>query len=298
MLLAVLLATVSIVFPREGTSFASLQRLYAIGSTDGGETNLVISGRSVPVYRTGAWATSFEVRPGTNVLSVGDATRTFTVAAPPAPSTNAAPARKYEKLPYAADVPKALPTNRPPCEITIVIDAGHGGSDSGALSPHGRCEKDANLALAKEVRDSLAARGYRVVMTREDDSFPALYDRPKVAHAANADAFVSIHHNAPPYDRDPSVLRYHTVYCWNDIGERLARAVNMRMDEAFGMTLKNNGVQRANYAVTRNPEIPSCLVEVDFITSPAGEEAVWNPVRRRLTAAAIADGIADWSNPK
>ena len=59
--------------------------------------------------------------------------------------------------------------------------------------------------------------------------------------------------------------------------------------------MKNNGVSRANYAVTRNPEIPSCLIEVDFITSPEGEEASWNPVRRRRVAAAIADGIDDWA---
>ena len=70
----------------------------------------------------------------------------------------------------------------PPAEITVVVDAGHGGSDTGAVSPHGRFEKDANLRLALAVRDELVARGYRVVMTRTDDSFPALYDRPKVAH--------------------------------------------------------------------------------------------------------------------
>ena len=62
--------------------------------------------------------------------------------------------------------------------------------------------------------------------------------------------------------------------------------------------MKDNGVPRANYAVTRNPEIPSCLVEVDFITSPEGEEASWNPERRRRVAAAIADGFEDWATGK
>ena len=50
----------------------------------------------------------------------------------------------------------------------------------------------------------------------------------------------------------------------------------------------------ANFAVTRNPEIPSCLVEADFVTSPAGEESIWNAARRRLVAEAIADGIDGW----
>ena len=150
--------------------------------------------------------------------------------------------------------------------------------------------------MARSVRDELCKRGYRVVMTRDDDKAVGLYDRPKVAHANNADAFISIHHNAPPVDRDPRDRRYSVVYAWNDIGERLGRAVNRRIaavNAAEGV--KNNGVSRANYAVTRNPEIPSCLIEVDFITSPEGEEASWNPVRRRRVAAAIADGIDDWA---
>jgi len=105
---------------------------------------------------------------------------------------------------------------------------------------------------------------------------------------------VSIHHNAPPYDKDPNLLRYHTVYSWNPIGEALATAINAEMASALGDTLKSNGPMHANFAVTRNPEIPSCLVEVDFVTSPAGEEAIWNAARRRVVAEAIADGIDAW----
>jgi N-acetylmuramoyl-L-alanine amidase len=50
----------------------------------------------------------------------------------------------------------------------------------------------------------------------------------------------------------------------------------------------------ANFAVTRNPEIPSCLVEADFVSSPEGEEAIWNAERRARMAKAIAAGIDDW----
>jgi N-acetylmuramoyl-L-alanine amidase len=76
-------------------------------------------------------------------------------------------------------------------------------------------------------------------------------------------------------------------------------AVNRRIASVNATEgVKNNGVQKANYAVTRNPEIPSCLVEVDFITSPEGEEASWNPERRRRIAHAVASGIDDWvGNP-
>ena len=291
-----LLAAVTIAFPGEGQRFGPLDRCYLIGATDGGETNIVVAGRNVPVYRTGAWGVLLDVAPGTNSVEAGGATRTFFVAPrkPTGGGAAKAPEKKYEKLPYAGDAAKDHPKGRSPGEITIVIDPGHGAKDTGAVSPHGWFEKDANLMLAKEVRSALVARGYRVVMTRTDDSFPELYDRPKVAHACDADAFVSIHHNAPPHDKDPIKLRYHCVYAWNPLGERLAKAINLRMGTSFGSSLANNGVMHANFAVTRNPEIPSCLVETDFVSSPAGEESIWNPGRRKATAEAIAAGIADW----
>ena len=292
----VLLAAVTIAFPREGQRFGPLDRCYLIGATDGGETNIVVAGRNVPVYRTGAWGVLLDVSPGTNTVSAGDATRTFFVTPrkPAAPGAAKASAKTYEKLSYAGDEPKPHPSGKVPADVTIVLDPGHGGMDTGAVSPHGWFEKDANLMLAEEVRAALATLGYRVVMTRRDDSFPALYDRPKVAHARNADAFVSIHHNAPPHDKDPVKLRYHCVYAWNPLGERLAKAINHRMAASFGASLANNGVMHANFAVTRNPEIPSCLIETDFVSSPAGEESIWDPVRRKATAEAIAAGIADW----
>ena len=296
MTLPVLLAAVTIAFPREGQRFGPLDRCYLVGAADAGETNVVVAGRSVPVYRTGAWGVLVDVAPRTNTVVAGGVARTFYVEPrrKPAPGGKPAPEKKYEKLPYAGDVPRAHPAGRAPGEVTIVLDPGHGGTDTGAVSPHGWFEKDANLMLSEAVRAALSARGYRVVTTRSDDSFPALYDRPKVAHAGGADAFVSLHHNAPPHDRDPIKCRYHCVYAWNPLGERLARAINRRMAASFGEALANNGVMHANFAVTRNPEIPSCLVETDFVTSPAGEESIWNADQRRRTAEAIAAGIADW----
>lgn len=295
-----LLLALSIVFPRAGQKLPYVERCYMIGAVEPGTTGIVVRGESVAVYRTGAWATLVDVVPGLNTVDVGGSNHCFTVAAKPAPRPQSSPSAsarpKYDKLPYAGDVPRDVPTNRAPTEITVVIDAGHGGKDTGALSPHRIEEKDANLRVAHALRAELVSRGYRVVMTREDDREVPLYDRPKVAHECNADAFISIHHNAPAIDRDPNV-RYSVVYAWNDIGERLGKAVNCRLAAALAEEgLKNNGVLRANYAVTRNPEIPSCLVEVDFITSPEGEEASWNPARRRKVAAAIAEGFADWAS--
>ena len=291
---------VQIAFPRDGQKLPGLDRCYMIGSAPGGKTNVVVQGRSVKVHEKGGWVTMVDLHEGTNVVSAGDASVTFTVARKPKPAPQGQAAgkkaeKKYKKLPYAGDKPKKHPKGKKPGEITVVVDAGHGGSDTGAWSPHGFKEKDANLQVAKAVKAALEARGYKVVMTRDDDSFPALYDRPRVAHRSGADAFISIHHNAPPLDKDPRQFRYHAIYAWNDIGVALATALNRRVAEAFGDGLVNNGVPHANFAVTRNPEIPSCLVEVDFITTPEGEIDCWDKARQRRVAEAIAAGFADWA---
>ena len=285
-MIAAILAAVSIVFPPEGAKLPALNRCYVMGAADAGEE------LGIPVTRTGAWATVIDVKPGTNVVEVGGVKRAFVVDAGGTSKTNGT-SRTYKKLEYAGDVAKPHPREKKPEEITVVLDAGHGGHDAGALSPHALPEKDANLRLAKQVRDELMRRGYRVVMTREDDVFVELYDRPKVAHKANADLFVSIHHNAPGYASDPFAIRSQSVYAWNPLGEKLAKAINARM-AAADPALKNDGVLHANFAVTRNPEIPSVLIEADYVTHPDGELAAWDASRRPRIAAAIADGIADW----
>ena len=298
MTFAALLAAVSIAFPPEGAQLPYLERCYVMGFADAGETVLsawcLVPGaaKDIPVGKTGAWATVVDVKPGTNVVEVGGAKRTFVVGSLGSEESKGT-TRVYKKLEYAADTAKPHPEGKKPEEITVVIDAGHGGHDTGAVSPHGLPEKDVNLRLAKAIRDELRKRGYTVVMTREDDAFVELYDRPKVAHKANADLFVSIHHNAPGYASNPFAIRSQSVYAWNALGERLAKAINARMAAADPF-LKNDGVLHANFAVTRNPEIPSCLIEADFITHPDGECAAWDASRRPVIAAAIADGIGDW----
>lgn len=300
MTFAALFAAVSIVFPPEDAKLPYLERCYVMGAADAGEEVLsawcLVPGAGatnrVMVGKTGAWATVIDVKPGTNVVEVGGVRRSLTIA-PIDPVALTEPKKTYTKLPYAADTAKAHPGGKKPGEITVVLDAGHGGHDTGAMSPHGQPEKDANLLLAKAVRTELVKRGYKVVMTREDDVFIELYDRPKAAHKANADLFVSIHHNAPGYATNPFEVRSQSVYAWNEIGEKLAKAINARM-AAADPDPPNDGVLHANFAVTRNPEIPSCLIEADFITHPDGELAAWDASRRPRIAAAIADGIADW----
>ena len=285
--------SVSVVFPPEGVKLPPTLQCYVMGAVDRGGSEVVVSNltthfsSSARVSCTGAWAAVVDVVPGTNVIEVGGVRRTFSVS----PNETGGP---YGKLDCAADVAKPHPTGKKPGEITVVIDPGHGGHDKGSLSPHGLFEKDANLLLAIAARNELVKRGYSVVMTRKGDEFVELYDRPKVAHAAKADLFVSIHHNSARFGENPFAVRSQAVYAWNEIGGRLAKAINRRM-AAADPTLKNDGVLYAAFAVTRNPEIPSCLVEADFVTHPDGERAAWDAERCSRQAAAIADGIADWT---
>ncbi len=295
-MIAALLATVTITFPAPGARLPCLTTCYMSGAVERGVTNLVVQGREVEIYRTGAWVTMLDLVEGTNTVEVvagGETTNhVFHVAAKA--TGPAAPEKRYEKLPYAADKALPHPNGKPPQETTIWLDPGHGGTDTGALSPHGFPEKDANLRVAREVRKALEEMGYKVFMTRDSDVALDLKERPRAAHEGKADAFVSIHHNAPGYGSDPRKVRYHAVYSWNPIGETLAASIGARMSEALEGDIPGKGPLHANFAVTRSPEIPSCLVEVDFITTPQGEEACWCNPRRKAIGRAIARGIDDW----
>lgn len=303
-----LLLAVTVAFPGAGAKLPHLERCYMSGACERGVTNLTVQGRAVDVYRTGGWVTMLDLVPGTNTIELvagGVATNhVFFVEPPPQPPPPRVDAdgnplpppkpRVYEKLDYAADSPRPHPRGKTPAETLIYLDPGHGGSDTGTLSPHAFPEKDANLRVAREVRKALEAKGYRVKMTRNSDVALVLTERARAAHAEGADAFVSIHHNAPGFGSDPRTVRYHTVYSWNPLGAALAAKIGARMAEALDGDIPSKGPLHANFAVTRSPEVPSVLIEVDFITTPEGEEACWNVARRRFIGRAIADGIADW----
>lgn len=299
-----LLAAVTITFPPAGTKMPALDRCYMSGAVPRGVTNLVVQGKSVEIYKTGGWVTMLDLVEGTNTIEIVAGSETtnhvFTVEKKPLPVKGSGEVfakvaeKKYEKIPYTKDVAKPHPSGKQPSEIKIVLDAGHGGKDPGTKSPHGFCEKEANLSMVRQIAKALEAKGYQVILTRNDDTFLELFDRPKVAHTNDADAFVSIHHNAPGFSTDPRTVRYHTVYSWNPLGERLATAINAQMAKTLEGDIPSEGTKHANYAVTRNPEIPSCLVEIDFMTTPEAEEAVFDYIRRRAIAKSIAEGISDW----
>jgi N-acetylmuramoyl-L-alanine amidase len=197
----------------------------------------------------------------------------------------------------ALGFPSHPPYDKKPEDVCICIDAGHGGSDAGALSPHGWKEKDFNLMQARAIRDELEKAGFRVIMTRDGDSFPSLLSRPRKAYECKADAFISIHHNATAVHRDPRLVRHTTTYASLPNGISLAASIQKYVAQVLA-PVKNNGAQMKSLAVCRNPAVPSCLIEVDFINLPEGEADSMDLKRRNLVAKAVVLGILDWMMEK
>ena len=302
---AALLASILVTFPAENQKLPATERVYVIGAA---ETNkkerLYLNGVEIDVYRTGAFLSMVKVSSGTNVIQfvqgTNTLTRRFAVASPLPPGGKdslkpSKPKNPYEDLGIPTNAVFSLkpPKGTPPSKVHVVIDAGHGGKDSGALSPRGFKEKDFNLLQAVSLESELRRAGFKVTMTRTDDSFLALYDRPRLAVEKNADLFISIHHNATGVGGNPREARHTVAYAWNEAGMALARAIQKQIADSVA-PVKNIGAKTMSLAVCRNPAVPSCLVEVDFINLPEGEEAVFDPVRRKNVSKAITIGILDW----
>lgn len=134
-------------------------------------------------------------------------------AAPEAPATDTA-AAAARVVPASIDPSAAPPSERPPIAaarrpLVVVVDAGHGGEDPGAIGPMGTQEKDVTLAIARRLRDLINAQpDMRAVLTRDDDYFVPLHTRVTKARRVKADLFISIHADAfiKPHARGSSVF--------------------------------------------------------------------------------------------
>jgi len=146
---------------------------------------------------------------------------------------------------------------------TVVIDAGHGGHDSGAVFG-GRMEKTDALNMALALRNRLQAQGQRVIMTRSTDVFIPLNERSAISNRSNADLFVSVHRNG---FHNPSANGYETFVRTNprQIDLRAAQAVHNRIVAAGVQS--NRGIKHGNFTVLRNTNAPAILLELGFITN-------------------------------
>lgn len=178
----------------------------------------------------------------------------------------------------------------------IALDAGHGGSDPGAIGANETKEKVVNLDVTKRVARLLEAQGAKVVMTRTGDGDVDLYERTDRANNAKTDVFVSIHMNANE-DRSyggTSTYIYsgyssEQEHARNQESRRLARYIQAELVKSLG--LRDAGIREANFAVLRTSNMPAILAEVAFISNVAEEKLMGTDNFRNKAAEAIVKGI-------
>ncbi|BBI33262.1 hypothetical protein KCTCHS21_26610 [Cohnella abietis] len=170
---------------------------------------------------------------------------------------------------------------------TVVLDAGHGGSDPGAISITKRTEKEFNLSVILKVQALLSGEEkIKLVMTRTTDTFPTLADRYNLANSVKADLFVSVHANS----YTPATNGTETYYTRED-SKAFATLMHSYLAPATG--LKDNGVRRhsVNLAVTTKTTMPAILLEIGYLSSQIDEPQLFTEDLQNRVAVAIATGI-------
>ncbi len=215
----------------------------------------------------------------------------------------------------------------------IVIDAGHGGHDTGTIGPTGLMEKDLCLDVALRLGKIIKQRlpGAEVVFTRSDDSFIPLEERTAMANEAHADLFISIHANSSQDHGARGIETYYLnlkgspeamevaarensvsqvgIHDLEDLVKKIAR--NEKIDESkefaediqtslaqrvqkTNKTVKNRGVRKAPFVVLIGADMPSILTEISFLSNPADEQLLKKPEHRQRVAEGLYQGVASY----
>lgn len=197
----------------------------------------------------------------------------------------------------------------------IILDAGHGGRDPGAVNKaYGISEKELALDVAKRLKRLLEQSGYEVLMTRSGDSTVPLSRRPLYANRERGDLFISIHFNAAlntsaegfetfaltpqyqasskfpkPAPRDNERFRGNDYDAWNTlVGYHIQSSLVKRTGEP------DRGLKRARFVVLKGLDCPGVLVELGFISNPITAQKVRHAVFRQTLAQSLCDGIVTY----
>ncbi|MGN8769743.1 N-acetylmuramoyl-L-alanine amidase [Paenibacillus barengoltzii] len=191
-------------------------------------------------------------------------------------------------LTVAADVPSTntVAGGRP----LVVIDAGHGGSQPGAISVTKKQEKEFTLAVALKVEALLRQEaGLEVILTRMTDVTMTLQDRVKVANDQGAAVFVSIHGNSIDPPSNPSGTE---TYYTRDESIPLANVMHQHLVKATG--LKDRGVRKSSLHVTRETKMPAVLLEVGYLSNKTDAELMYTEEFQQRVAEGIVAGIKEY----
>ncbi|MCC6335111.1 MAG: N-acetylmuramoyl-L-alanine amidase [Myxococcales bacterium] len=210
----------------------------------------------------------------------------------------------------------------------VIVDAGHGGHDTGAIGTKGPREKDVSLAIAKKLGEKLEALGLEVVLTRDDDTFVKLEDRTRFANREKGDLFISIHCNAAPsaklrgietYSLNTSSNRYairlaarenattergvgDLQYILADLATKANTGESTRLAERVQQTLvrnlsgsykdvKNLGHKEALFFVLLGARMPAVLVETSFLSNEEEEARLSDEAYQQSVADSIAEAV-------
>lgn len=177
-------------------------------------------------------------------------------------------------------------------KIVVCIDAGHGGDDVGAILDK-RYEKNDTLEVAKLVKKYLKKQNIKVIMTREQDKAVSLEQRCNIANRKKADYFVSIHRNSAKTGNGIE------TWCNSSKKEEDINLANSIMEKLQKTTIqKNRGIkygtingETSDYYILKNTNMPSCLIELGFITDEKDNQLL--DEHKKEYATAIADGIIE-----
>ncbi len=255
------------------------------------------------------------------------------------PVAKTVPIKKdIKKVTHPKSIKKSQPLNQVDkvyaTSKVIVIDAGHGGKDSGAVGYKKRLEKKSVLTIAKLVKKFLKAKGYKVYMTRDDDTFIKLSKRTHFANEKDADLFISIHANAAPKDKISSLKGIETFFlspAKTAKAKRIAAKENKAASNmnAFSQNtflsflnrtkiiqsnklaidlqsemlsnirkkhkdVRDGGVREAPFWVLVGAQMPAALIEIGYITNPIESDRLANPFYQKLLAKGIVNGINNY----
>jgi N-acetylmuramoyl-L-alanine amidase len=175
-------------------------------------------------------------------------------------------------------------------KFLVVLDAGHGDKDPGAISAKGRQEKDFNLSMILKLAKALEKDPLiQISLTRQDDTFLELDDRVKLANEQQADLFVSIHGNS--FKTNTGISGTETYYSRED-SKGLADVLHRHILEAAGF--KDRNVRKNDLRVTKNTVMPAVLCEIGYMSNPQEELALFDEALQTRVAEAIAAGIREY----
>lgn len=204
---------------------------------------------------------------------------TAVVQDPPASTALNIILQKSDRAPAIADMKPVR------AGTTIVLDAGHGGSDPGAQRGDIQ-EKAITLEITEKLRKALESRGVKIHMTRSDDTFVSLEERVRITNTLNPDAFVSIHINS--LETNSSTTGIETYY-QNEQSKDLAKFIHQSL--VAGLGAPDRGVRKARFYVINHTPVPAILAEVGFISSKEERDKLISSDYQHQIASAVADGV-------